>query len=67
MYMKGGVLMMNQIEITCTKEQYKVMMSNTNRACIAGICPYNLEYCLDDNKYCPYQWKNIKVNIVKES
>lgn len=60
--------MMNQIEITCTKEQYKVMMSNANSACIAGACPYsNCPVATNSGRYCPYQWRNIKVNIVEES
>lgn len=60
---------MNQIEITCTRDQFKTIHSNVNSPCIAGYCPYS--DCPITNsgseQYCPYQWNNIKVHIVEES
>lgn len=59
---------MNQIEITCTKKQLKVIKANSNNSCIAGYCPCTgvcMKSAGDDS--CPYAWNNIKVHIVQES
>lgn len=58
---------MNQIEITCTRSQLRVLKANANTSCIAGYCPC-ISLCKSTGDgSCPYSWNNIKVHIVEES